>query len=90
MCVCVCAYVHACVCVCVCVSVRACVCAGPVRFLDLLRLLHNQIMSTLVKICRTGMMGLEALPLSACFSKALLRQPHASAFSLYDGRIKSG
>ncbi len=46
MCVRVCVCACLCVCVCVCVSVRACVCAGPVRFLDLLRLLHNQIMST--------------------------------------------
>ncbi len=76
-----CAYVHACVCVCVSVHacVRACVCAGPVRFLDLLRLLHNQIMSTLVKI-RTGMMGLEALPLHVsakhCYANHMLLHFH--------------
>lgn len=55
--------VHSCVHACMHVRARVCVCAGPARFLDLLRLLHNQIMSTLVKICRTRMMGLKALPL---------------------------
>ncbi len=73
----------------VCVRVCVCVCAGPARFLDLLRLLHNQIMSTLVKICRTEMMGLEALPLPVS-AQHYYANTHTSAFSLCDDRIKSG